>query len=188
VPLPEPAAALAVLSPHGRPRYEPRNLTFAGGLEGWVLGGSFTGHASHSHWQDYSSAAEDGFAVLSAAVPRPAGFAFLGQEMFADDYRGDTVTFRGEFRVRDTTGTDTATRTGLFLRVVRGPDVRRPLTERGAIDDPDNTIVTVSGDGDWIRRQVTVQVPEDTSSMVFGIFLVGPDRIELRNAELIRGT
>jgi hypothetical protein len=125
---------------------------------------------------------------LSSTAPRPAGSASLVQTIFADDYRGDTVTFRGEFRVRDTTRTDTATRTGLFLRVVRGPDVRRPLTERGAIDDPDNTIVTVSGDGDWIRRQVTVQVPEDTSSMVFGIFLVGPGRIELRNAELTRGT
>jgi RNA polymerase sigma-70 factor (ECF subfamily) len=186
VPLPEPAAALAVLSPHGRPRYEPRNLTFADGLDGWLLGGSFTGHASHSHWQDYSSAAEDGFAVLSSAVPRPAGFAFLGQEVFADDYRGDTVTFRGKFRVRDTTRTDTATRTGLFLRVVRGPDVRQPLTERAAMDDPDNTIVTVSGDRDWTSHEVTAQVPGDANSIVFGTFLAGSGRIELRNPELIR--
>ena len=103
VPLPEPAAALAVLSVGRRPRYEPRNLAFADGLDGWMLGGSFTQHASDSHWQDYSCAADDGIAVLSATVPQPAGFAFLGQEMFADDYRGDAVTFRGEFRAGGTT-------------------------------------------------------------------------------------
>ena len=99
VPLPEPAGRWP--SSARRPeRYEPRNLAFARALDGWLLGGSFTQPASHSHWQDYSGGADDGVAVLSAAVPRPAGFAFLGQEMFADDYRGDTVTFRGEFQTR----------------------------------------------------------------------------------------
>jgi hypothetical protein len=184
VPLPEPAAALAVLSPGRQPRYEPRNLAFADGLDGWLLGGNFTGHASHSHWQDYSSAAEDGIAVLSATVPRPAGFAFLAQEMFADDYRGAVITFRGEFRARDAAGTGAASRAGLFLRTVSGRDVRQPRTERAAVSDPDNHIVTISGDRDWTSHQVTARVPEDSNTVVFGVFLAGPGRIELRNAEL----
>jgi RNA polymerase sigma-70 factor (ECF subfamily) len=189
VPLPEPAAALAILSPGTRPRYEPRNLAFADGLDRWVLGGSFTGHASHAHWQDYSSAAENGIAVLSATVPQPAGFAFLGQEMFADDYRGAVVTFRGEFRIQGTAGAAAGdagapSRAGLFLRVVSGADVRQPRTERAAISDPDNHLVMISGDGDWTSHQVTARVPEDGNSVAFGVFLAGRGRIEMRHTEL----
>lgn len=183
VPLPEPAAALAVLSPGRRPRYEPRNLAFADDLDRWALGGTFTGHASDSHWRDYACSAADGTAALYSTVPGPAGFAFLGQEIFADDYRGAVVTFRGEFRTQDGEA-DAASRAGLFLRVVRGRDTRQPLTERAAVDDPDNTIVTVPGDRGWASAQVTVPIPDDASTVVFGIFLAGRGRIELRNAQL----
>ena len=132
MPLPDPALALAALSIDHRPRYEPRNLAFADGLDGWLLNGSFAEHASHSHWQDYACTAEGGIAVLSAAVPQPGGFAFLGQEMYADDYRGAVVTFRGEFRSEAA-----ADRAGLFLRVSQDPrGIRGPLTERAALDDP----------------------------------------------------
>jgi RNA polymerase sigma-70 factor (ECF subfamily) len=184
VPLPEPAAALAVLSRGRHPRYEPSNLTFGDGLDSWLLGGSFTGHASHSHWQDYASAAADGIAVLSATVPQPAGFAFLGQEMFADDYRGAVVTFRGELRTGAVAGTD-ANRAGLFLRIVSGRDFRQPLTERAAVNDPDNHIVTIPGERDWASHEVTARVPDDANTVVFGVFLAGPGRIELRDAELV---
>ena len=194
VPLPEPAAALAVLRPGERPRYEPRNLAFANGLDGWRLGGTFTQHASHSHWQDYSSVAEDGIAVLSATVPRPAGFAFLSQEIFADDYRGAVVTFRGEFRTRDGSGahdgmeTEATGRAGLFLRTVGGDDVRKTLTEHADVRDPHNNIVTVLGDRDWTSYEVTARIPEDSDTAMFGVFLAGRGRIEMRDAELISGT
>jgi RNA polymerase sigma-70 factor (ECF subfamily) len=183
VPLPEPASALAVLRLGDRPRYEPRNLAFADGLDGWQLGGSFTEHASHSHWRDYACAAEGGIAVLSAAVPRPAGFAFLGQEMYADDYRGAVVTFRGEFRTEDIAGS-----AGLFLRIPTDPrDLRGPLTEHAALDDPDNNLVTITGHQDWTSHEVTARVPDDANIVMFGIFLAGPGRIGLRHAELTRG-
>jgi hypothetical protein len=168
--------------------YEPRSLVFADGLDGWLPGGSFTGHASHLHWQKYSCAAEDGTAVLSATVPQPAGFASLGQEMFADDYSGDVVTFCGQFRARDTAGTDAANRAGRFLRVASRQDARRPLTERAAVDDPDNNIVTIAGNRGWTSHRVTAPVAEGSSTVLFGIFLAGRGRIELRNAELTRGT
>ena len=53
-------------------------MKFSEGLEGWLFGGSFTEHASQSHWQDYTCAVENGTAVVRSAVPEPAGFAFLG--------------------------------------------------------------------------------------------------------------
>jgi RNA polymerase sigma factor (sigma-70 family) len=169
------------LSLDHRPRYEPRNLTFADGLDGWLLGGNFTEHASQSHWQDYSCAADHGIAVLSSAVPQPAGFAFLAQEMFADDYRGAAVVFRGQFRVADARG-----RAGLFLRTSRPWDIRGPLTEDAVLADPDNHIVAIAGHRDWTSHEVTARISDDTDTVMFGVFLAGRGRIELRNAELTR--
>jgi hypothetical protein len=163
-----------------RPRYEPRNLTFAAGLDHWALGGSFTENALQSHWDDYQAAAEHGTAVLSAAVPQPEGFAWLAQEIFADDYRGATLTFRGHFRVPPTAG-----RGGLFLRVMNPRDLRGPMTAQAALADPANHIVTVVGHEDaWSAYEVTAPVPDDTNTVAFGVFLIGPGRIELRTPQL----
>jgi RNA polymerase sigma factor (sigma-70 family) len=186
-PLPVPTSNALQLG--RRPRYEPRNMRFADGLDRWLLGGSFAEHASESHWHDYTSAAEHGIAVLSAAVPRPEGFAFLAQEMLADDYLGAVVVFRGQFRTEDTVG-----RTGLFLRVRRGRDIgsgrdiRGPLTEDAALADPSNHIVTITGSRGWTGYEVSARVPDDCTTVAFGVFLAGPGRIELRDAELTRAT
>jgi RNA polymerase sigma-70 factor (ECF subfamily) len=197
-PGPLPAPTAAVLRPVSTPRYEPRNMGFADGLDRWLLGGSFAEHASASHWQDYTCAAEHGTVVLSSAVPRPEGFAFLAQEMFADDYLGAVIAFRGSFRIADTAGdaagAETASRAGLFIRVRRGQDIgsgrdiRGPLTEDAVRSDPSNHIVTIAGGRDWTRHEVTARVPDDCDTVVFGIFLAGPGRIELRDAELTRAT
>jgi RNA polymerase sigma-70 factor (ECF subfamily) len=193
-----PAPTAAVLRPSVRPRYEPRNTRFADGLQGWLLGGSFAEHASQSHWDDYTCAAEHGIAMLSAAVPRPAGFAFLAQEIFADDYVGTTVAFRGQFRAQfggqGTAGAATTVRAGLFLRVRRGRDigsgrdVRGPLTEDAVLSDPGNHIATIAGGPDWSWHEVTARVPGDCTTVMFGIFLAGPGRIELRDPELTTST
>ena len=179
-PMPEQTAR--ELSIDLRPRYEPRNLTFADGLDYWVLGGSFTENAAQSHWQDYSAAAAGhGTAVLSATVPRPAGFAWLAQEMFADDYRGAAVTFRGQFRIPEDRGP-----AGLFLRVVKVPDLDGPFTVQAALADPANHIVTLEGPGDWTTHEVTAPIPDDANTVAFGLFLAGPGQIELRAPELTR--
>ena len=162
-----------------RPRYEPRNLTFAAGLDHWVLGGSFTENTLQSHWQDYSAAADHGTAVLAAAVPQPEGFAWLAQEIFADDYRGATVTFRGQFRTPEGTGP-----AGLFLRVMKPRDLHGPFTAQAALADPANHIVTLEGPGDWTTHEVTAPIPHDANTVAFGLFLAGPGRIELRGPEL----
>jgi hypothetical protein len=44
------------------------------------------------------------------------------------------------------------------------------------------------GSRDWTGREVTVHVPGDCTIIVLGVFLVGPGRIELRDAELARIT
>jgi bifunctional DNase/RNase len=180
----EPGGAGAPLRPfrRPRPRYQPRNMTFSEGLEGWLFGGSFAEHASESHWQDYTCAVEHGAAVIRSAVPQPAGIAFLGQEVFADDFRGSTVVFRGEFRVQ----AGTSRRAGMFLRVNEGHSITGPMTEQSVFADPDNNITPIPDAGDWARHEITARVPGDSDTVLLGIFLAASGRIELRHPELIR--
>jgi RNA polymerase sigma factor (sigma-70 family) len=178
-PMPEQTAR--DLSIDLRPRYEPRNLAFASGLDNWVLGGSFIANVMQSHWQDYTASADHGTAILSAAVPQPEGFAWLAQEVFADDYRGATVTFRGQFRIPE--GKNLA---GLFVRVMNPGDLHGPFTAETALADPANHILTLEGPGDWTSHEVAAPIPDEANTVAFGVFLAGPGRIELRNAELIR--
>ena len=192
VPEPLPAPTAGVLRRRDRPRYEPRNMRFADGLDRWLLGGSFAEHTSESHWHDYACAAGHEVATLSAAVPQPEGFAFLAQEMFADDYIDAVITFRGQIRISRSGDEKAAGRAGLFLRTEGGRDtgsgrnIRGPLSGDAVLADPRNHIVTVTVGGDWTRHEVTARVPGDCTTVMFGVFLTGPGRVELRDAELAR--
>jgi hypothetical protein len=146
--------------PGKRPRFEPRNLTFADGLDRWDLDAG-AGY-------DYSATADGPSAVLTSAVPRPAGVAALVQAIFADDYRGHEVVFSGEI----STG-PLAEPAGLRLEVLRH---RRQLREDHG--------VTVAGRSDWTRYEVRTPVPEDADIIRFGITLTGAGRIALRHPEL----
>lgn len=178
-PGPMPEQTARDLGPWPRPRYEPRNMTFADGLDRWVLGGTFSQHASQPHWADYTCAAQDGAAVLSATVPEPAGFAFLGQEIYADNYLGRTMVFRSRVRAH---GSQNA---GLFMRVREPLDVRSPVTPEAALADPNNHVRIVPVGSAWSEHEVTVEIPADASSIVFGIFLAGPGRVELTDPRFL---
>jgi hypothetical protein len=163
--------------PAGRPglrrRFEPRNMAFTDGLDYWELAGSFL-DAGQSHWQDYSCTAAERSAVLTSAVPEPSGFAVLVQTIYADDYRGRTVTFRGQLRT-----TDVADQAGLHLAAGRPGELPGvDLRDRGG------SSVTGPGSGDWAWHEVTVPVPGDAGVIRFGISLTGGGRVELRDPEL----
>jgi len=148
-------------------------MVFTDGLDRWELAGSFL-DAGRPHWQDYSRAAADGTAVLASAVPEPSGFAVLFQEIYADDYRGRTVTFRGQLRTAGVAG-----QAGLHLAAGRPVDPPGEyLRDRGgsSLADP--------GSSDWTWYEVTLPVPGDAGVIRFGISLAGRGRIELRNPEL----
>jgi hypothetical protein len=163
--------------PPGRPgqarRFEPRNMAFTGGLDRWDLAGSFLA-AGRPHWQDYSCAAADRSAVVTSAVPEPSGSAVLFQEIFAEDYRGRTVAFRGQLRTAGVAG-----QAGLHLAAGRAVDPPGAhLRDRGV------SSLTGPGSSDWTWHEVTVSVPQEAGVIRFGISLAGRGRIELRNAEL----
>ena len=154
-------------------RFEPRNMAFTDGLDRWELRGTFLRQGTGF---DYSATTEDGRAILAAADPEPAGFAFLAQEIEPDDYRGRTVTFRAELRT-----TDVADRAGLALRIPRHgwrPSPPDPW------HDPENHFALVTGTRDWTRHEVTAQVPADAIGIIFGAYLNGRGQLELRHPAL----
>jgi hypothetical protein len=152
-------------------RFEPRNMAFTDGLERWELAGSFLG-AGRAHWPDYSCTAADRSAILASAVPEPSGSAVLFQEIYADDYRGATVTFSGQLR---TSGV-----AGLYLAVGRRVDPPgEHLRDRGG-----SGLAGPGTSSDWTWDDVTVPVPGDAGVIRFGIWIEGRGRIELRDAEL----
>jgi hypothetical protein len=176
----------AVIGARVRPRYEPRNLSFADGLERWELGFDPPDEPGQPGERDYTSAAEDGSAILMAAVPRPAGSAVLVQTIFADDYRGSAVVFRGEIRTEAV-----AQQAGLVLEVITRP--RRLTAERGdrrweLRREHERPCVTVSGSSGWARHELTAMVREDAAFIRFGITLTGPRAVALRSPELDAGT
>jgi hypothetical protein len=165
----------AYVWPPDRParRFEPRNMAFTDGLDYWELAGSFSGDAQ-SAGKDYSCTAADQSAILVATVPGPVGSAVLVQAIYAEDYRGRTVTFRGQLRT-----TDIAGQAGLHLSA-SGPmpesTATRPLLDRSCPVGP--------GSSDWTWHEVTAPVPDDATAIRFGLSLTGHGRIELRGAEL----
>jgi DNA-directed RNA polymerase specialized sigma24 family protein len=160
-----------------RRRFEPRNMAFTDGLDRWQLGGTFLRQGTGF---DYSATTEDGRAILAAAGPEPAGFAFLAQEIEPDDYRGRTVTFRGELCTAKADG-----RAGLVLRVT-SPGHARPLQPASPDprEDPANHIVSATGTGAWTQYEVTAQIPADASLIMFGVFLNGGGQLEFRHPGL----
>jgi hypothetical protein len=175
------------------PRSGPRNLTFADGLDGWTIGGSSRAEVTAAHWNDYAVAAAGGAATVSAAVPRPYGDVFLGQEWLADDYRGATVTLRAEMRSQDVGG-----HAELSLdivsqpeghnqdRVIHAPPGDQPQPVQRVSRDRQHLSQDINGTGAWARYQMTGPVPADAEHMGFELALTGPGRVWLRNVELAR--
>jgi hypothetical protein len=170
-----PRWPLAML-PGRRPRYEPHNLDFADGLDRWDLDsgpGPDPGRPGAADGEpDYAAAAEGPSAVLSATVPRPAGSAALVQAIYADDYRGATVTFGGEIRADPHTG-----QPGLRLEILRH-------WWRGAGTREDHGLTIAGHRRHWTSYEITAQIPADADLIRFGIGLTGPGRIALRNPDL----
>jgi len=158
--------------------FEPRNMAFTDGLDRWELRGTFLRQGTGF---DYSATAEDGRAILAAAGPKPAGYAFLAQDIDADDYRGRTVTFRAELRT-------TAPADGRGGLALRAASAGQPTPPRAASpdpwEDPANHFAFAPGTGEWTLYEVTAQVPADANLIRFGVFLNGGGQVEFRHPAL----
>jgi hypothetical protein len=157
--------------------FEPRNMAFTDGLDRWELRGTFLAQGTGF---DYSATTEDGRTILAAAVPEPAGSAFLAQDIDADDYRGRTVTFRAELRTAQTDG-----RAGLALRAASpGRSTPPRAASPDFREDPANHIASATGTSAWTQYEVTAQIPPDANLVRFGVFLNGGGQVEFRRPAL----
>jgi hypothetical protein len=167
-------------------RFEPRNMAFTDGLDRWELRGTFLRQGTGF---DYSATAEGGRAILAAAVPEPAGSAFLAQDIDADDYRGRTVTFRAELLLSGSSGSSGAQadgRAGLALRAASpGRSTPPQAVSADPRDDPANHIASASGTGAWTQYEVIAQIPADANLVRFGVFLNSGGQVEFRHPELV---
>ena len=69
-----------------------------------------------------------------------------------------------------------------------GPGLSNPLNLDDALADAGTASSTAAATPDWAQHEVTAHVPGDCRIVMFGIFLAGSGRIELREPELARGT
>jgi len=159
--------------PGQRPRFAPRNLDFADGLDRWDLDHGSSREEDRSSPADYAATADAGAAVLSAAVPHPAGSAALVQALFADDYRGVTVAFRGEISTERFTE-----QAGLRLEILRH------WWRTGRAPREDHAVTVTSGRNGWNELEVIARIPTDADIIRFGISLSGAGRVAARNLEL----
>jgi RNA polymerase sigma factor (sigma-70 family) len=162
--------------PAPRLRNEPQNLGFDEGLDGWLFGGSFRDDPTGSHWQDYAASTREQSAVLASTVSQPHGSAFLGQAIWADDYRNSAVRLHGEIRAEDV-----ADGAELHLQVVseNGPVI-------GDGDGIDDNVALIAGNAEWASYELTTAVPADARALRFGISLTGGGRVAVRHLELTR--
>ena len=157
--------------PGKRPRYEPRNMDFAAGLDRWNLIDIVHREVPEGYLADVEGQSATLSSAVSSAASRPAGSALLLQAIYAEDYRGGTVTFSGEIRTDHRTE-----QAGLRLLVSRHVEPGEPIRE--------DSSVTVSGCTEWTRHEITALVPGDASMIAFGIELTGPGLVALRNPAL----
>ena len=141
----------------------PQNLSFADGLDDWIVGGTFQDELTTAHWQDYSVSVDDEIATLCSEVLAPCGDVFLSQVIAAKFYRGATPTFKVHTR-----------------HVVGDAEMRlRIFTQDGSHSEWKlGKVITGCYD------EVTEEIPSNAEFIQFGLALTGPGRIELCNVEL----
>jgi hypothetical protein len=147
----------------------PENMTFANGLDNWIIGGSFQARATREHGHVCSAITEDRVATLRSTVPGPHVDAFLGQGVSAGDYRGTQVTFRGEVHAEDVAGR---------------AELRLHIFSRDRSHTVEKSGPAIAGSHDWTSHELTTWVPGDAELIRFSLNLTGPGQVALRNPEL----
>jgi len=116
----------------------------------------------------------EGSGYIAAVVSEPIGVATLTQAIRADDYRGKRVRLSGF--VRASTGISSSTT--LVLRVEGNGSVL------GADWISRTPAVEPAWTSNWMRREIVVDVPNNSTGLRFGFMKQGRGQAWLRNVEL----
>lgn len=138
---------------------------------GWTLAGS--------NPRDYEIRQDDfdpysGYfsSSLKSIVNRPQGYVTLMQVIKSDKYKGERISFSGYVKAKFV-----ADWAGLWMRV--DDVIGRPLSFDNMNDRP------IVGNSDWVKYEVVLDVPMNSSEISFGVLLDGKGQIWFDKFELI---
>jgi hypothetical protein len=137
---------------------------------GWILSGS--NPRDYEIEQDSYDPYSGYFSVyLTSAVSRPQGYVTLMQVIKADNYKGERICFSGYVKAKFVS--DWA---GLWMRV--DDVIGRPLSFDNMNERP------IVGNSDWVKYEVVLDVPTNSSEISFGVLLDGSGQIWIDNLEI----
>jgi C-terminal processing protease CtpA/Prc len=115
----------------------------------------------------------DGATITFRAPAQPAAFGNTSATMPADAVRLKRLKLSGELQTSGVTGG-----ASLWLRIDKGPAML--MLDNGAAD-------AVTGTTEWTGRAITLPVPSDATSVVFGVLLRGEGSVTVRHLRLEAG-
>jgi hypothetical protein len=108
---------------------------------------------------------------IQSIVTRPQGYVTLMQTIKSDKYKDERISFSGYVKAKFVS--DWA---ALWMRV---DDVLgRPLSFDNMNDRP------IVGNSDWVKYEIVLDVPNNSSEISFGVLLDGRGQIMFDNFEL----
>lgn len=137
---------------------------------GWILAGSNPrdyeiGQDSYDPYSGYFSA------YLASTVARPLGYVTLQQVIKSDRYKGERISFSGYVKAKFVSEW-----AGLWMRV--DDVIGRPLSFDNMNDRP------IVGNSDWVKYEIVLDVPMNSSEISFGVLLDGKGQIWFDNLEI----
>jgi hypothetical protein len=142
---------------------------------GWTLAGN--NPRDYEIMQDNSNTYSGYFSSsLRSIVNRPQGYVTLMQVIKSDNYKGDRISFSGYVKAKFV-----ADWAGLWMRV--DDVIGRPLSFDNMNDRP------IVGNSDWVKYEIVLDVPVNSSEISFGVILDGKgqiwfDKLELKVVEM----
>lgn len=137
---------------------------------GWILAGSNPrdyeiGQDSYDPYSGYFSA------YLTSTVSRPLGYVTIQQVIKSDRYKGERISFSGYVKAKFVSEW-----AGLWMRV--DDVIGRPLSFDNMNDRP------IVGNSDWVKYEIVLDVPTNSSEISFGVLLDGKGQIWFDNLEM----
>jgi carboxyl-terminal processing protease len=137
----------------------------------WRNGGAAAGYVMDAAGL---ATAPGGATVTLRAPDRPAGSGSTSSTIPADAVRLKRVRLSGELKTTGVSGG-----ASLWLRIDKGPAML--MLENGTGD-------ALQGTTDWTRRTMSLPVPSDATTLVFGLLLRGEGSVTVRNLRLEAGS
>jgi hypothetical protein len=148
--------------------------SMAAAPKGWIVAGSAP--ADYEFGTDVGKSPDGTKSAFIKAKPgtKDSGFGTLMQMFSADEYRGGRWKLSARMRTED------ASKAQLWMRV-DGPE-----RKMNAFDNMDDRPVT--GDSEWRRYEIVLDVAPDSVAVAFGFFLFGGGQVWADDFKLERVT